>query len=423
MIGKTHKLTTAKLAAGAAALLLLCGGIAVAQAPAGAAKQPAAKGAAGAKKPAISEEEKNNMIAMVNDRLKHRFAPAIKSVDFGPAAVGKPVKVTVKAAYEDKRAIDKIVAAEVYYSIDDGKTFIGPVKLNAAGAGTFSGSIPGIKKAGKALVYPRVKDSFGNVAVDLPCKVSSWPPLGDGCMAGGAVDQEPVDDPIAKIENNFDIWDLRVGMDDKYFYINQNVEGKIDKGRMNPPHINMYMSMVVDTKELNEFNDATMLMNPDQKTKDKYKSKAGLALPVIYAPLASSAMGGMMAAQEDQKKKEGAEAGKPGEKSEAPGAETDQKTAQPQKPAQPTKIPSCFVPRLSSGKAEMDAKIVTCKADGPDLFIRLDRSIMPAGMKDSFSLLGTLNGFIDNFQTPMPTIREITGITRVTNKPHSFVVK
>ncbi len=405
---KTNGFAAALMAGAATAMLFY--GIAAAQAP---AKQPAAKGAPGAKKAGVSEEEKNNMIAMVNDRLKHRFAPAIKSMSFGPAAVGKPVKVTIKAAYEDKRAIDKINAAEVYYSIDNGKTFIGPVALKAAGAGTFSGNIPGIKKSGKVLVYPRVKDSYGNIAVDLPCKVSSWPPMGDGCMAGGAVDQEPVDDPAAKIENNFDIWDIRVGMDDNFFYIDQNVEGKIDKGKMNPPHVNMYISLVVDTKELNEFNDATLLMSQDKKTQEKYKKKAGMALPIIYSPLASSAVSGMMAAQEEQTKKEGA--AKSGDKADAKSAEN--------KPAQPPKVPTCFVVRSVNDKTDMDAKSVKCKADGPDLFIKLDRSIMPASMKNSFSLLGTINGFVDNFSTPIPTIREISGITRITYNPHSFVVK
>jgi len=133
------------------------------------------KAAPGAKGPKISPEQQKNMIAMVNDKLKHRFTPAIKSVDIGPAAVGKPVKVTIHAAYDDKRAIDKLVEASVYYSLDSGKTFIGPVILKAAGAGAWSGNIPGIKKAGKALLYPRVKDSYGNVAVSLPCKVASWP--------------------------------------------------------------------------------------------------------------------------------------------------------------------------------------------------------------------------------------------------------
>jgi hypothetical protein len=367
----------------------------------------AAPGKPGAKGPQISPEQQKNMIAMVNDKLKHRFTPSIKSVVIGPAAVGKPVKVTITAAYEDKRAIDKIVEAAIYYTLDNGKTFIGPVVLKAAGAGTWSGAIPGIKKAGKAVLFPRVKDSYGNVAIQLPCKVASWPPLGDGCMSPGAIGPENKK-PTEIIEDNFKVLDLRVGMDDKYFYIDQSMEGNIKKGTMNPTHINMYMAMVVDSKALGDFNDAAVLMQPDAK--QKMKGKEGLALPLIYAPLASAAAGSMA----DSAAKQPAA----GDKGAKPG---NAKAATPP-PAKPN-IPSRMVPRQHNGKMEMDGTSVKCKADGPDLFIRLDRGIMPPSMKDSFIVLGALNGFIDNMQAPIPKIREVTGFTRVSFKAYPFTVK
>ncbi|MFA6450923.1 MAG: hypothetical protein WCX65_15725 [bacterium] len=395
--------TIGAAAAGAAMLFTLATFASAQAAKTGAA--PAGK--PGAKGPQISAEQQKNMIGMVNEKLKHRFTPSIKSVVIGPASVGKPVKVTIKASYDDKRAIDKIVEASVYYSLDGGNSFIGPVKLNAAGAGTWAGNIPGIKKAGKALLYPRVKDSFGNVAIHLPCKVSAeWPPFGDGCMVPGAIGPEQRK-PTEIIEDNFKILDLRIGMDDKYFYIDQSVEGNIKKGTMNPTHINAYMAMIVDAKELNEFNDAAVLMSPEAK--DKFKDKANLAFPIIYAPLASAAAGSMA---ESAKPADGAKAAKPADKKEAAA-----------KPAAPPKVPSCMVPRQINGKTEMDSKSVKCKADGPDLFIRFDRSIMPPSMKDTFILLGALNGFIDNMQAPIPKIREVTGFTRVSFKQYSFAVK
>ncbi len=376
-------LTRAALTIAAAAVLALGMSVFViaqeSKAPAAGAPAAGAPGAKG--KPAITPEQQKNIINMVNEKLKHRFTPVIKSFDIGPAKVGKPVKVTISAAYEDKRAIDKITEASVFYSINDGKNFIGPVKLAPAGAGKWSGNIPAIKKAGTVIAYPRVKDSFGNVAVHLPCNVGTWPPFGDGCMVSGAADPEPVDDPAAKVENNFDIWDLRVGLDGKYLYIDQNVEGDIDKGTMNPPHINAYIAMVVDSKTLNDFDDAGVLMQPDAK--DKFKDKANMAFTIMYAPLAKAAAG------------------------------SDAKM----------QIPSCAVPREVDGKMQLDGKSVTCKPDGSDLYFRLDRSILPPSMKDSFIVLGSLSGFINNLQAPVPNIREVTAFTRVSMKPYSFNVK
>jgi len=183
-------------------------------------------------------------------------------------------------------------------------------------------------------------------------------------MAPGAIGPEQRK-PTEIIEDNFKVLDLRLGMDDKYFYIDQSMEGNIKKGTMSPTHINAYMAMVVDNKALSDFNDAAVLMQPDAKS--KFKDKAGLALPIIYAPLASAAAGSMADNSAAAKPAAGAKGAKPA----AP-------------PAAKPNIPACMVPREVNGKPSMDGTSVKCKADGPDLFIRLDRSIMPPSMKDSF---------------------------------------
>jgi len=331
-------------------------------------------------------EQAGDLLDMFNEKLKHRFAPVIESVSFGAAKVGSPVDVTVKAKYESKDAIDKIKSASVYY-IKPGDDFLeGPVELEAAGNNTFKGQIPALKKAGKVMVVPRVKDSFGNVGVELACKVTMWPPFGDPCMAPGAADADPLDDPPAIIEDDFDIWGFQVGMDDEYIYLSASVQGEISKGTMSPPHINAYLSMLVDTQELYGLKDISVFMNPDAR--DKFKDKVDKAALVFYAPLG---------------------------------------------PMVDSKMKPCFIPRPpeggGSGGSEgmdfskmMDTKHVECEADGPDLFTKIDKSILSDSMDKTLSVVGSLNGFIENMQMPMPTMREMLPVTKVTYNPNSFNV-
>jgi len=89
---------------------------------------------------------------MLTDALKHRFVPVVMSLKTGPALKGKPVTVTVQAGYDDKRAIDKVTEVSIFYSVDGGKNFNGPVALKKANAKTFSGQIPAIGKAGKVVL-------------------------------------------------------------------------------------------------------------------------------------------------------------------------------------------------------------------------------------------------------------------------------
>ncbi|HOX28097.1 MAG TPA: hypothetical protein PLQ76_02965 [bacterium] len=357
-------------------------------------KAPMGKpGAPGKGKPAINQEEMNNMVAMANAHLKHRFTPVIKSVSFGPAIAGKPVKVTLSAAYDDKKAIDKIKQAAVYYSTDGGSSFNGPVMLKQSGA-AWSGNIPAIKKKGKVIVMPWVKDSYGNVSVNLTCNVKSWPPVDDGCMAPAAVDKAPEDDPSSSVEDEFDIWEIKVGMDSQYLYLTQSVEGDISKGTMNPPHINAYIALAVETPELYKMSDITMMMSPDAK--EKYKGKENAAMIVFYAPLAKAAASSAASASSQ---KGGSGGGG-------------------------MKIPTCGVPRMAGGKAEINSKDVTCKADGSELYIRIDKKLLTDSMKKGFTLLGAMDGFLDNLSgASLPKVREVANFTRVNVAPSSFTVK
>lgn len=358
------------------------------------------------------QEAAGKMMTEFNKMLQHRFTPVISDVKVGNAVSGKPISISFKAAYDDKRAVDKVVEADVYYSVDGGAAFMGPVKLKQGAGGVWAGQIPPISKKGKVIFYPWVKDSNGNVSLHIPCDVSKWPPFEDGCMAPGAVDREPVDDPKSLIEDNFDLWELYVGMDSKYIYIDQNVEGKISKGTMNPVHINAYLALLMDTKELYDFSDISVFMQ--QGSQDKYKDKADKAAMIMYAPLASKAAASATAAAGSKEPDKGAEPGK--------DADAARGTEPPK--SEPVIIPSCAVPRVGpDGKPFLDGKSITCKADANDLFIRLDRSVLAASMKNDFTLIGAITGFIKSFDMPIPVFRDIAGFTRIVVQPHSFVVK
>jgi hypothetical protein len=359
------------------------------------------------------------MMNEFNKVLQHRFTPVVKNVTVGKAVAGKPIPVTVSAGYDDKRAIDKVSEVAIYYSIDGGATFNGPVNLKPQSGGKWAGQIPAIAKKGKVIYYPRIRDSYGNVTVHIPCNVASWPPEDDGCMVSGAVDREPVDDPKSLVEDNFDLWEMYVGMDSKYIYLDQNYEGKVSKGTMNPLHVNAYLSLVVDTKELYDFNDISMFMGGGGKSeaeKEKLKKKADKAAMIWYAPLASKALASATAQTKTKTPKDkDANATKDGAtKGDAAAA----------KPAQPLKLPPCGMPRLGpDGKMMLDDKSVTCKALDTDLYIKVDRGVLNASMKNDFTVIGAIDGFISSFETPVPTFRDFACFTRVVFQQHSFVVK
>lgn len=376
----------------------------------------------GGKAPELTGAQKkqaNDLMSMFNEKLKHRFAPVVKDMQFGAAKVGSPVPVTVTAGYGSPSAKDKIVTVEVYYSADNGGTFDGPVTLAPSGAGTFKGSIPAFKKAGDVLAYAVVTDSFGNVGTQLPCKVKTWPPFEDGCMVPGAVDPKPSDDPAALIEDDYDVWETQIGMDDKYVYITTDVEGDVVKGTMNPPHANAYISMLMDTESLYQFSDISALMDPGQR--EKMMAKADMAVLVMYVPIGPAISSEMKACSIPRFGK-AAGGDKPAEKSDGKAEAKAEGTAEGK----------------SEGKAGdkggkdkgggnpmgmLDSEHVKCTADGSDLFMRIDKSIINDKMKNSFSVIGSITGFSDNFQAPIPKIRDFTAVTNVAFKPHKFTVK
>ena len=379
----------------------------------------------------------DNLFGMFQEKLKHRFAPVIRNVAIGPARVGQPVSVTVRAGYETQSPIDRIVKAAVFYRLGTSGRLYGPVVLKSAGGDSYKGNIPPISKPGRLIVIPWVKDSYGNVGVDIPCAVSSWPPFEDPCMAPGAVDPDPVDDPAALIEDDYDIWEFQIGMDDKYIYFMTDVEGEISKGTLNPSHINAYLSMLTDTQELYGFEDISVLMGGGGGAgAEKFKGKEDKFSMIFYAPLATSF--GMKSCFIPKFSEIGKAGKSAGDKDAAAGSAGDKPAesaaAQPEgnTAAQPGgEGAAAGQPGAQGGEKKepmdlskfMDTVHVKCDVDGSTLFTRLDKSVISQTMWKSLSVVGAINGFIDNPQMPLPKLREILPITKANYSPHVVEVK
>ncbi len=319
------------------------------------------------------------IIAIFTELLQHRFTPTIKSASVGSATVGKPISVSVRAAHEDERSEDKVAAVEVYYSTDGGKWFQGPVALKQSekDAELWSGSIPAIAKSGKVIFYPRVIDTYGNVTVEIPCKVSSedFPPAADGCMAFAAADAAPYDDPPGLVDDNYDIWGIRVGMDDSKFHININVEGSIYKGNLQQQMISAYTALVIDTQKLYEIEDIMSFVMPSGEKEPKAPDFAHM---LIYAPMAKI-MGGNFS--------------------------------------------DCGVFRMKDKSPMIDAANMKCDSSGPDLFMSLDKKILKGNMRNSFTMVGGMTGYMSaGGSSPMPIFQDFARATRVSFKERSFNV-
>jgi hypothetical protein len=330
--------------------------------------------------------ERKDLLARAQDMFDHRFTPVIKDVKIGAAVAGKPIDVTVTVAYDDKRAKDKVTDVRVYFSTDNGKKWMRPAKLKKSGS-VWKGQIPKQKK-GKLLAYVWVLDSRGNVAVELPCKVATWPPASDGCMVKAAADPDPSDDKTSVFSNDLDIWSIQVGMDDTYLYIQQTVEGSINKGTMNPPKINSYLALLLAPSLAKEIDDLTTLMNMDPKTAEKkFKGKENMVKVMFWAPQAKS----FFNVKQD-----------------------------------------CFVPGQPKPGAEqpmpeMKIDVIACKNKGPDLFFRYKKSDMDKSMNKEVQVLG---GLIMQATSTDPktfmqglNLGDITNFTRVTWNPRTITVK
>lgn len=336
-----------------------------------------------------SKKPPDDVMKALGDLIEHRFTPVIKDVKVGAAAANKPISITVTVAYDDSRAKDKVKQVRVFYSINNGKAWKKPVNLKNKG-GSWTGSIPKQKK-GTILYYIWVKDSRGNVTTEIPCNVTQWPPSNDKCMVSGAVDPDPSDDKTNRIGKDMDYWTVKVGMSKDFVYIQQGVEGKINKGTMNPTRINSYFSVMFDAAIAKEIDSLSALMNMDEEAaKKKFKGKEDLVWAMIYSPLGKS----MLGAKKDCF-------------APRPKANPDPKNQSPM------------------GNVDMNTTDLTCSAPSksPNLFFRLKKSALPSSMQNEVVIVGGINMTVTNTEQFAFKLGDITNLTRAIYNPRTITVK
>lgn len=323
-------------------------------------------------------EFRDNMINMFNERLKHRYVPYVDSAALTPQApgVGEEVRISVKTD-QHKDAVDEVTAVEVFYTAPGGKFYDYRAQLEPAG-GAWSATLPPFEEAGTVLYYIQIHDSYGSIYSELPCAVETWPPFDDPCMVAAAADPEPVDDEKINIEDNYDIWEIRVGSNDEYWFLQVNVEGKIYKGRLNPLKATMYMAAMMKTEKLEEISDITVFMGHDEKAREAAESQEGASVWLGYTPI-------------------------------GPMVHPD--------------APACWMGFAQMHEDRPDTENIECKKDGSDLFIKIKKEPLGKMLQDKVSLIGAMTGYVDSMEIPFPKIKDIAGFSRVEWRRRSFEVK
>lgn len=325
------------------------------------------------------EEFRDNMVKFINDRLKHRFVPSVVSAAVSPAspAKGKPIKITVKLK-RDPKAIDPVEAVEVFYTEPGGEYFDLQAELKGSGD-NWTGTLPAFKKTGKVKYYIQARDAFGGLYSDLPCQVTQWPPVDDPCMITGAPDPEPVDDPKIKIGDDYDIWEVRIGQNGDSWHLQQNVQGKIYKGKLSPLKASMYTAMVVNSEMIADVDDIGMFFGEDEKAQKAREANEGKSAFFGYTPIG---------------------------------------------PAIDPNFPACW---MGMGKRDQKKEEYTsnieCKKEDQDLFFRIKKKALGNKLKNDLTFIGAMTGFVDNIQIPFPKIMEFANFTRVVMVQRSFEVK
>ncbi len=277
---------------------------------------------------------------MMRDQLPPYFASVTVKTQSSDAGRRVTIKLKTEPGYSENGKKAPIIAVGAQMSTNKEKTWKA-VELNneAARAGQItqwsaSADIGG----GAPTVALRAKDEKLRMAVTVPCKVSAWPAaaamwrtscvqLQDkkldsclakqtpaGCMIQIAQDEPPVDDMPYTAGDDLDMIASYIGYDDKYIYLSMTVQREISPGSLTPIMLHQY---------------AFVLMLPNKiapATEDRIPHNG---IIVRYMPQGET----------------------------APGF-----------------IDPCGIITLGAdNKYILDTKSATCSAEGPFLFMKIDR--------------------------------------------------
>lgn len=188
-------------------------------------------------------------------------APVIERVTSTPTVpvTGQRVKVSAVIKADPMRASLPVKNAELVFKISDGEWTTLDMTRGDGDPDYYFAYIPAVSAGTKVAYYVRAYDMAGSITSELPSG-ENWATV---------TDRDDDDDVVLK---DIDIMKLEVSYDEKYFYVNMEVDGKPGKG--NPTTgTYIYLMPVIDVKSGQGAADL-------------------LTVPILaYAPILSSFLG------------------------------------------------------------------------------------------------------------------------------------
>jgi hypothetical protein len=182
--------------------------------------------------------------------------PEIAGIKFQKPAAGQPCPVQVEITEADNKGQVKITAVKlIYYVAGDFKKPY-EITMSKGRGNRYAAIIPKMGSGSQVDFIIRAEDSNGNVATQAIPSATNW------------VSSIPDDDnPSESIEDSLDLLGMSAGYDNKFIYVQCNLQGKISAGTMDPPFVHVY---------------AIKFTNPDLDPRENlYAGKA-----LCYIPLA-----------------------------------------------------------------------------------------------------------------------------------------
>lgn len=157
-----------------------------------------------------------------------------------PPRAGEPTRVSAEIYSDANKINDKAIEAYIFYSTDEARTWE-VIEMEDNGSARFwEAELPPFERGTEVWYGFSAGDATGNVFMETPCYVTTWPPEDDTCMFDIALDEPPVDDPRQLIPNDFDIRHMKAGVDEDNLYIEMTVEGSIEPGSVSPAYMHLY---------------------------------------------------------------------------------------------------------------------------------------------------------------------------------------
>lgn len=179
----------------------------------------------------LLQEAYNTSVLPYGDKSPHSSmifitTPTISNVKITPKKPTSKGTINVSAEiFNDEKLTDisRTMEAKIFYSIDDGWTY---QEVNMVqNKKRWEGKIPPQKSGDEIIFYLWAKDNVGNVAVEIPRKISSFPPK-DMEMSAVITEEEELEEWVPE---DLDIKELRVGWDEENIYLKLKVQGEIKK--------------------------------------------------------------------------------------------------------------------------------------------------------------------------------------------------